>query len=294
LALAHHAILKTTSDESTEIFYMTSNVGDALFAFPIITLSFLSSFNVLPVQSALVHPTKPRVSGVVDGAVFACFALMYTLGLAGYVYAGSSTEGNILLNCDHNRDILFLLGRIGCGITIMLATAMVALPCRDSLLEVIDTLIPGAPQKVTETCATELTPSTYIPSDSVVYEQTPLLLSSHDAEEERDFLPRFNVMTDPWVHYASTLGIVTLCFVGASAAPSVAIVWSLCGSSMAFVISFLLPAAAYLKIHGKENDDDDDDCVIWRYFSWFLVLFSIVGSIACTVQTISRLMEPLS
>jgi amino acid permease len=278
LALAHHAILKVTSDESTEILYITSYVGDALFAFPIITLSFLSSFNVLPVQSALVHPTKPRVSGVVDGAVFACFALMYTLGLAGYVYAGSSTEGNILLNCDHSSDVLFLLGRIGCGITIMLATAMVTLPCRESFMEVIDTLLPGTPKEDTETCATELTPSTYIPSDSVVYEQTPLL--SH---VEGHVSPRFNVMTDPCVHYASTFGIVTLCFVGASAAPSVAIVWSLCGSSMAFVISFLLPAASYLKIH-----DHGDDCIIWRYFAWFLVLFSIVGSIACTVQTVLR------
>jgi amino acid permease len=284
LALCHGAIQKVASEESTKILYMTLNVADVLFAFPIVTLSFLSSFNVLPVQSALVRPTKARVSGVVNGAVSTCFALMYIFGLAGYIYAGSSTEGNILLNCDHSNNILFLLGRIGCRITIMLATAMITLPCRDSMLEVIDTFILKADksQEDAETCTTELTRSINTPSVSVVHEQTPLL----PLTEARDS-PRFDVFSNPWVHFGSTFGIVAICFIGAAAAPSVATVWSLCGSSMAFVISFLLPAACYLKI----QCGSDESC-IWKHFSWFLVIFSIVGSIACSVQTVLRFLTP--
>ena len=292
LALCHRAIQKVIAPDDMEILYTTSFPGDALYAFPIIMLSFLSSFNVLPIQSALIEPTKQRVSSVISGAVFACFTLMYLLGLGGYLYAGSSTEGNILLNCDHNADFLFFLGRVGCGITIMLATAMITLPCRDSSLEVIATFISrhkSLHHDDVETCATtEMTRSTFTPKVPVVHEDTPLLMSIKEEQDEEES-PKIDIFDIPWVHYGSTLGIVALCFVGAAAAPNVATVWSLCGSSMAFVIAFLLPAACYLQIQRRQRDPDG---LAWRIFSWFLVVFSIVGSIACTTQTIVRLAWP--
>jgi hypothetical protein len=127
-----------------------------------------------------------------------------------------------------------------------------------------------------------LTRSINTHSVSVVHEQTPFL-----PHIEARASPRFDVFSSTWVHYGSTFGIVTICFIGAAAAPSVATVWSLCGSSMAFVISFLLPAACYLKIQRCS-----DEGWIWKYFSWFLVIFSIVGSISCSVQTILRFLKP--
>jgi amino acid permease len=82
----------------------------------------------------------------------------------------------------------------------------------------------------------------------------------------------------PIIHYASTLLIVVLCYVAAVLAPGVAIVWSLCGSSMAFMIAYILPAACYLKLQSSPS---------WRTgLSWFLIIFSVVGGIACTSQTI--------
>ena len=70
---------------------------------------------------------------------------MWMLGLGGYVYAGDDTAGNVLLNVPMSKEgvnasdyYLFLLGRIGCGITILVAMPMNLLPCRESLLEVID------------------------------------------------------------------------------------------------------------------------------------------------------------
>lgn len=61
---------------------------------------------------------------------------------------GSSIQGNVLLNIpiakipdeDMEEYWLFLLGRIGCGTTLMLAMPLMALPCRDALLEVVDVL----------------------------------------------------------------------------------------------------------------------------------------------------------
>ena len=88
LALCHRALQKLTDWEGDtvhedDVLLMTSKPSDALYAFPIIMLSFLSIFNVLPIQSALIEPTKERVSGVISGAILACFTLMYLLGLSG-------------------------------------------------------------------------------------------------------------------------------------------------------------------------------------------------------------------
>jgi hypothetical protein len=134
-----------------------------------------------------------------------------------------------------------------------------------------------------------MTKSTYTPKVPVVHEDTPLLASIGEEEQDDEETPKFDIYASPWVHYGSTFGIVSLCFVGAAAAPSVATVWSLCGSSMAFVIAFFLPAACYLQIQRRQRDPNG---LVWRIFSWFLVVFSIVGSIACTTQTIVRLVWP--
>lgn len=100
------------------IRYGTTNIGDVLFAFPIIMLSFLSHFNILPIQAALVRPTRTRTRIVVRAAVTGCFGLMYLFGLGGYFYAGIHTQGNILLNiATRHDDFMFVLGRLGVGIS---------------------------------------------------------------------------------------------------------------------------------------------------------------------------------
>lgn len=99
--------------------YFTTSLGNVLFAFPIIMLSFLSHFNILPIQAALVEPTRQRTRTVVQAAVAGCGILMYLFGLGGYIYAGAATEGNILLNITTTRsdDPMFIVGRFGVGIS---------------------------------------------------------------------------------------------------------------------------------------------------------------------------------
>lgn len=133
IALCHHGffgssdsvLMDETDDEYDDgdddeiaMLYFTTNFSDTLFAFPIIMLAFLSHFNVIPIQGALIRPTRTRMGFVVNAAVGACFTLMYLFGLGGYAYAGPETKGNILLNVSTiSGDWMFLLGRIGCGIT---------------------------------------------------------------------------------------------------------------------------------------------------------------------------------
>jgi amino acid permease len=256
LALVHHAIMVDQKD----LKYFPHSLSDALVAFPIITLSFLSAFNVLPIQNALIRPTQERIQATVDLAVVSCFLLMYCFGLSGYLYAQTETRGNILLNC--SEDWMLLLGRIGCGITIMLGLAMMMLPCRDSLLEVVDLVIMPKSR-----------------DDALIQECTPL--TTHNTPTQP------SVKNSSMALYASTFGITLLTYTGAVLAPGVAIVWSICGSSMAFVISFLLPAACYLELDSKIPTTQP---TLWkRMFSWFLIVFSFVGAILCTSQTVLTL-----
>ena len=124
VALCHRGIFRQSTNDLTNEAFLSSHLliatkswSDILFSFPIIMLSFLSHFNILPIQSALVCPTRSRMSRVIHWSVSGCFVLMYLFGLGGYMFAGSDTQGNILLNVTLQDDWMFVLGRIGCGLT---------------------------------------------------------------------------------------------------------------------------------------------------------------------------------
>ena len=133
------------------------------------------------------------------------------------------------------------------------------LPCRENLLEVIEIVL-GKEDEVETT---------------TIGEQTALLRDEPIQKDE--------VFRNPWMHYGSTFGIIAITYLGAAAVPSVAIVWSLCGSSMAFLIAFILPAAYYLQIQRREHIPDRQG---WVSFCWTLLVFSTVGAVACTIQTV--------
>eukprot|EP00549_Striatella_unipunctata_P023027 CAMPEP_0118684980 /NCGR_PEP_ID=MMETSP0800-20121206/6967_1 /TAXON_ID=210618 ORGANISM="Striatella unipunctata, Strain CCMP2910" /NCGR_SAMPLE_ID=MMETSP0800 /ASSEMBLY_ACC=CAM_ASM_000638 /LENGTH=337 /DNA_ID=CAMNT_0006581791 /DNA_START=73 /DNA_END=1083 /DNA_ORIENTATION=- len=223
IALCHHAWIGFPP--KTENVMLPKSVGDVLFVFPIIVLSFLCQFNIIPIQVALMEPTRKRMNGVINGSVGASFLLMCLFGLGGYLYAGNNTQGNILLNCDlHNP--MFLLGRFGCGVTIVLAKPMMLLPCRNNLLEILDLIVTSQSGETISLIRNE--------------------------PQQRQLLSNI-----PWVHYSSTFLIILICYIGAIKAIGVAVVWSMCGSSMAFIIGFILPSACYLQIQRKNERTDN-------------------------------------
>jgi amino acid permease len=268
LALGRRAL---TTPLPKPLLLWTTSMSDALFAFPIITLSFLSIFNILPIQGALIDPSRPRMKGIITGAVGSSFILMWLFSIFGYLYAGVNTNGNILLNCDHHADWMFFLGRLGCGLTIMLGMANVLLPCRASFLEVVDMLTNHPHIVVTEE---------ELPLIVVTEEELPLI------KAKEAVMKRPSLAENPAVHYTSTLGIVVVCYSAAVRAPGVAFVWSLCGSFMAFLIAFILPAACYIKLQRRNPTPDS---VVWIRFSWVLLVASVIATIACSIQTLSQL-----
>jgi len=263
-------------DDDKILWGATDSLSDVLFAFPIITLSFLSHFNILPIQSALIRPTTSRIRVVTDGAVGACFVLMYLFGLAGYLSFGAATQGNILLNLSTFDNPLVFCGRVGCGVTILFAMPMMALPCRSSILELLD-------------CWLERNRVALPIEHQAAREETPLLSIDRSLDHADSLEDRVHISKNPFIHYGSTFLIVLCCYLGAVAAPGVAIVWSLCGSSMAFLIAFILPAACYLRIQRKTQRSHRNRSMI--AFSWILLFVSLGAAIACTIQTISRILR---
>lgn len=149
---ALHKMHTTKFNGDSETFevewFKIPTIHEILFSFPIVTCSFLCHFNVNSIQNALHKPTRQRMENLLQYAIIICFLIMYLLGIGGYFYAGKSVEGNILLNVpigtdgasgtDSEQIWLFTCGRVGIGLTIVLALPLMVLPCRDSLLEIID------------------------------------------------------------------------------------------------------------------------------------------------------------
>jgi amino acid permease len=294
-ALVHHAWISIPVDSSSwntnNLLLWPNALEDILIAFPIITLSFLSIFNVLPIQNALLIPTRSRLLVAIDGAMSSCFVLTLVFGAAGYIYAGNQTDGNILNNCHSESDMFLFVGKLGCGITVVLAMPMMLLPCRASLLEVLDVLINGPHKTPVEKEAEEENQVLLKEKVTIdVYGSTPS--STIDME---DLIPpqkvereKIAISDNIFVHYASTILIVATCFIIAINVPGVAVVWSIIGCFMGFLLSFILPCTCYLKIQTKYPSHAVHSKT-WIWFSWMLLVGSVTASIACTLETITRL-----
>ena len=200
--------------------------------------------------------------------------------MSGYLYAYSTTEGNIFLNFPASDKIMFL-GRLGYGVTIVFAMPLVLLPNREALLALPgqwETFKKERQESNTSVMIDEETPlrKLHESNGSLAYSSDGTSLVKQNDTESSSTI-------DTIFHFASSIIILVVCYFGAVAVPGVAVVWSIVGSSMAIIIAFTLPALCYIKIRAHTG---------WTrrmINTWVLLLFSIVAGIVCTTQTIQNL-----
>jgi Transmembrane amino acid transporter protein len=89
-------------------------------------------------------------------------------------------------------------------------------------------------------------------------------------------------------HYACTALIVAFTYTVAVLVPSVSVIWSICGSSMAVWIAFIVPTACYLKIR-EHKGLTHQACG-----AWILLLFSLVAMVICTNEAVKNAVLILS
>ena len=287
LAITYRASQKIAAGD-IDIKMWPDSLTDVLFAYPIPILALMCHFNMIGVQSSLIDPTRARVRKVIDASMLISGAITYALGFFGYVWGGSLTQGNILLSFDFG-DKVILVGRVGCGITIMLASAMITLPCRESMLSLgtfySEWRARSGGDRKSENNQHIVSSSTYGAVNTGTDDEEEMRQSTNDAagSESNNDMPTDN--RDRIIHFSSTFFIVAVCYVGAVAAPGVATVWSICGCMMSFIIAFILPALLYIKVRVAMKGHLDA-----RVFSsWLLFAVSVIGAVMCTAQTIWRL-----
>eukprot|EP00531_Pseudo-nitzschia_arenysensis_P020742 CAMPEP_0116114928 /NCGR_PEP_ID=MMETSP0329-20121206/234_1 /TAXON_ID=697910 /ORGANISM="Pseudo-nitzschia arenysensis, Strain B593" /LENGTH=405 /DNA_ID=CAMNT_0003608325 /DNA_START=186 /DNA_END=1400 /DNA_ORIENTATION=- len=231
VALVRHAM---AVPEWSNVLMWSTNLDDVLVAFPIISLSFLGIFNVLPIQNALVRPSRTRIELVLNGAIVTVFFISFVFGMAGYLYAGINTQGNILKNCDVTDDFNLLLGKLGCGMMVILAIPLMMLPCRSCLLEIIGILLNLAHEEQSETLPLKL-------SDKTTKERSYDTMSTTDTDNDLEVSLRtegqtqqltnidprrkVTILDNASIHYGSTFFLFASCYMVAIRVPGVAVVW---------------------------------------------------------------------
>lgn len=298
LALVRHAMAVPV--EWSNVLLWSTSLEDVLVAFPIISLSFLGIFNVLPIQNALVRPCRSRMQLVLGGSIGSVFCISLVFGLAGYLYAGNSTQGNILKNCETAGDFNLLLGKLGCGTMVILAIPLMMVPCRSCLLEIVDVLANGAhvtpveerlPLKLSDTTKeTSYDAISTAPTDDDDSQE-----SSQHTTDEGETQPsshqKVAILDNTLIHYGATFFLFASCYMVAVRVPGVAVVWSILGCSLGYLVAFILPSALYIKIQQRYPPSfaSSRKNGAWVWFSWILLVTSMVATVVCTSQAIKAI-----
>ena len=167
----------------------------------------------------------------------------------------------------------------------MLASAMITLPCRESMLSLGTFYSEWRASTGGESNQRKIVSSSTYGAVNTGTDEEEMPLSPKEtggAKSNGDLPPEDRSRI---LHFVSTFFIVAVCYIGAVAAPGVATVWSICGCMMSFIIAFILPALLYIKVRVAKKGHLDA-----RVFSsWLLFAISVVGAVMCTAQTIWRL-----
>jgi amino acid permease len=253
---------------------MTDEPLDALLAFPLVALAFLSQFNVLSVHGALTNPTRDRLKIVIHSGVAICSFIFLFFGLGGYMYAWEATRDNILLNFNPN-DKVILFGRVGLGLTLLCNMPMVVLPCRDAFL-----LIPTQYREYraeAEKLSYGATASQSEMKSILPHKMKPRSQSEEERAEDEEF------EVSRLTFHIATFFIASTCYIAAVYIPGVSTVWNLCGSSFCFIIAYILPSACYIKIRGNKGINNR---LVGAYA---LLIFASISMVACTAQAVYRM-----
>mmetsp|Transcript_5528 Transcript_5528/g.7619 ORF Transcript_5528/g.7619 Transcript_5528/m.7619 type:complete len:490 (+) Transcript_5528:240-1709(+) len=250
----------------------TSSVQDVLFVLPILAVSYVCQFNMLSVHCKLKHPTRQRIRTTIDCSIGVATLIYSIVAIAGYLYAYDKTSDNIFNNFA-SSDKLLLVGRLGLFITLMCAMPMMVLPCRENSL-----LLLGDTCKALKMCDTSATTEETLPLD-------PGLERQSFSEMTRELDKKDKCCGDPCgllTHVMSTVGIVVFALYLAICIPGVAVVWSIAGSTLGLLFSFVLPAACYLKMRWEKKHSKV------KVGAMIMLVLSSILMVFCTIQSVSR------
>jgi len=168
---------------------------------------------------------------------------------------------------------------------------MIVLPCRSAILS-----LPRKIRKYVRVSTPKLTPigerTKLLDRDDTFGYETGMLGGFENKEpgigadlsDEVDMPETTSKSVDLFVHFTVTALIASSCYLAACFCPGVSTVWSICGSSLGFIIAYILPSACYLKVRQRRKGFNSR--VVG---AWVMLIVSSLGMVLCTVQATARL-----
>jgi len=289
----------------------------ALYVFPMFGVSFLCHFNALPTHHELQRPTQFRMRRVLVLTMSFTSLLYLCVGIFGYMYGGQCTCGNILLNFEV-ADKLVAAGRAALGLVLMLNFPLICQPCRNALFRVISATSccekPSSELPANDECALGDLPASSQPTNQAQHATTrmPLSISGdarvHVYREDAVGNPRRGSAVEAFDSFApkdetvrqsaaeptrrQRCGLTVVLLVSSLMVSffmkSIMVVWSIVGSTVAFLVAFILPSLFWYRLIGQAPTTS----ALKRNSALVLLAVSIVLAIACTVLTCLNLSAP--
>ncbi|TMW56397.1 hypothetical protein Poli38472_006407 [Pythium oligandrum] len=254
-------VLLLRNDVPIKLF--PDNWKDPVYAFPIISVSFLCHFNVLPVYRELKKPTRRRLKNIVTCTMASTWFFYMVVGFTGYFFAYRQVGGvkDDILNNFAGNDQLVNIGRLGLLVTILLSMPLIIQPCRRNSIRLY-TYVQG-----------------FLQSSNQSSEELRLLTTPTVTREPlQQTAP---VLSPKITHALLTILILTSTVSLALVLPGVAVVWNIMGSTVGLLISYVLPCISYALIRQNKPHTDRR-----RLTAWVIFAISAVVCVACTVQAV--------
>ncbi|KAG1711046.1 hypothetical protein DVH05_013763 [Phytophthora capsici] len=283
---SHHDVVNAEAESPIPIKLVPDSWADAAYAFPIISVSFLCHFNVLPVYRELHKPTRHRLKKIVASTMFSTWLFYILVGIMGYLFAFrqiGGVQGDILNNFS-DSDPLVNLGRLGLLVTIQLSLPLIIQPCRTNLLRLAKIIRSFLHTRAKVFDAPDSTDSE---SEVVIGEGTALLPTSNGALPASSTNGSRGRFKSAVVHALLTVGIMASVITIALLSPGVAVVWNLMGSTVGLLISYVLPCVSYVCIR---REKPNTDCR--KLTAWIILVISSIVCTVCTVQAFASVFSP--
>lgn len=273
---------------------------DVIDGFQSLLIAFVASFNVLPIQAALQDPTRERMEAIVHRGVCIGASLTYVVGVVGYlcVLASSDPNATILDAIQYQGTteggsvqrfslVIHRLCHSSACLSIMIAFPLILIPCRHSILELIELIYyerhcPEISdcQEDCDTCTTRASTVTEQPNRNDAFVVVSNGHTVHASEQSTllsriEENPVYDLLSNPLAKGLCTVGIILWAFLGAVLIPLMDYLYTWVGPCLVYIFAYILPSMYFLGNQRPRRGSTEKKSV--RIFARVVIFFCISG-----------------
>jgi amino acid permease len=245
---------------------MVTTFESTLANLSIFIFSFTCHQNIFAVVNELKRPTHRRVSTVVATAIGCALILYFIVAIEGYRTFGDNVKGNILLN--YPQTGLVTMMRIGITIMVIFSYPLQLDPSRRCLTSIIHYLLDKREKERQRQEHERLTNSSNANESNNERDESDenLLDQSRDEIRQKSFSSANNQssvdvplpeetddLLDKFIFNSITIAFLIFSFMIAESVKNLGTILGVVGATGSTMVSYILPASIYIKLHGESN-----------------------------------------